>query len=134
MSNEELVRAGWDAVNARDLERHLRYYEPEVEFHSAITGPVEGGAPLHGIDAVRASLENTLATWDVFEGELRQFLDLPPHGLALALLRARGGASGVEMEQELFQVFSFAGERIVRLKNTLDAAEALEDLAAQIRS
>jgi ketosteroid isomerase-like protein len=133
VTHEEIVRAGWETLNARDLERHLLAYDPKVEVHSGIAGLVEGATPLHGVDAQRAGLENTFATFEVFAGEVRQFLDLPPHGLVVVWLRARGGASGVEIEQEFFQVITFAGERVVRIKNTLDAAEALEDLAAQLR-
>jgi hypothetical protein len=49
--NVELHRQANDAFNTRDVEAYIAFCDPEIELHSAVTGP--GPAVYNGHEGVR---------------------------------------------------------------------------------
>jgi len=67
-----------------------------------------------------------VGTWDDFHIDVEELTDLGEHVLARLRERGRGKGSGVEVERELFQLFTIRGDRIVRLRMYDTRPEALE--------
>jgi ketosteroid isomerase-like protein len=63
---------------------------------------------------------------DDFHMDLEELTDVGEHVLAKVCERGRGKGSGVEVERELFQLFTFRDDRIARLRMYQDEKEALE--------
>ena len=123
--NVEIVRRMHDAFARGDVEASLACFDSEIEFSTA-AGP--DTATYHGIDGVRQATRKWVGAWDDFHIELEGLTDLGEHVLARICERGRGKGSGVEVERELFQLFTFRDDRIARLRMYQDEKEALEAL------
>jgi ketosteroid isomerase-like protein len=69
--------------------------------------------------------------WDDYRVEVEKLIDFGEHVLAKTRHHGRGKGSGVEVEQEIFQLWTFRHDRVVRARMYYDEAEALE--AARLR-
>jgi ketosteroid isomerase-like protein len=124
--NVELHRRAVWAYNAGDIEGFIGYFDPSIEFHSAVTTP--GGAVYQGHDGIRRwhrDLE------DAFGGQLRiepeQYFDLGEHTL-MSYVDGRGRQSGVEVAMPQAQVATWRDGVTVYSKAYLRIEDALEDL------
>ncbi len=121
--NVETVRRMHETFARGDVEASLACFDPEIEFSTA-SGP--DTATYHGIDGVRQATISWVGTWDDFHIDLEELTDLGDHVLARICERGRGKGSGVEVEREAFQLFSFRNDRIARLRMYIDEKEAPE--------
>jgi len=122
----EVARRALAAWNATDLETLDDLTTPDSEFVPAIVGALDGG-PVRGIDAFRRFVAGVRDAWTepprVENGEFR------PVGEQVLLegrIVAQGRGSGVEVNQPFAAVISFDGDKISRIHNFLDPAEALD--------
>jgi ketosteroid isomerase-like protein len=97
--NVELLRKGIDAWNQRQVDRWLSYAAPDVEWLPAGPAAVERTI-YRGHDEVRAGVTAAWETWDVFELHESEARDLGDSTLWLGHVKMRGGASGIELDQE----------------------------------
>jgi ketosteroid isomerase-like protein len=123
--NEEIIarlRRSYEAYSRGDFDAAIEIAHPEVELV-----PPGGQAPLRGAEAVRAWMEP-----DAFASQDIEPLDFRIAGnkvLVRQHSRIRGAASGIEMEVELWVVWTLNDDGLVtRVENYLDhqKAEALE--------
>jgi ketosteroid isomerase-like protein len=126
MSKEhvEIVRRMHDAFARGDVETSLACFDPEIEFSTASGAD---SATYHGIDGVRQATGKWVGAWDDFHIDVEELTDLGERVLARICERGRGKGSGVEVEREVFQLFTFRDDRIARLRifeNEKDALEA----------
>jgi ketosteroid isomerase-like protein len=127
MSQENVETVGKliEAWNQHDTEQWLGYAAPEIEWMPAGPAAVEG-AVYRGREEVASGMEAVWETWDVFdfrEGELR---DLGDSVLWLGRVKMRGGASGIELEQE-FAIHSVVRDgKVTQVHTFLTWREALE--------
>lgn len=121
-SREELVRREFGRWNAGAREVDPRVVHPEVVVHSALTN-----AAYHGYDGVRRwmdEIDEQFADWHLSIGEFRDASE--GRLLMLGTVRLRGRASGVEFDQPMGWLLTFAGERVTDMRTIPDHAQALE--------
>jgi ketosteroid isomerase-like protein len=123
--NVEACRRVLEALGTRrDVDAGLPYFDPEVEFRSAIIGGAEGNA-YRGHDGVRAWMAESDAIWVDLRVDADEFRDLGDDVLMLGRLHAQGRESGVEIDSPMAWLFTLRDERIVRARGYLDPQEAL---------
>ena len=110
--NIELVRLAYDLFNRRDIEAFLDLADPEIEWHDHAafdTGPVRGR------EAVRAFIETGLEPWEAFRRDPEEIIDVD-NGRVLSVFRARakGKASGIELDVRAADLVTIKGGKFVR--------------------
>jgi ketosteroid isomerase-like protein len=125
MSNEnvDVVRRLLDAFNARDLDALLAIVDPEAEIES-LRAQLEGN-PYRGHDGVRQMLVDFDEDWASLEMVAEDFREKGDQVVVLARLRARGRASGADLDVPIGFVSSLRGGKISRCKTFSERAEAL---------
>jgi ketosteroid isomerase-like protein len=126
MSQEsvEIVRRLYDAFARADFEMALSYLDPEIEFSQPPEMP--GGGTYHGPEGVINGLAKWLGAWDDYVVQVQDMIDLGDQVMARTRHRGRGKGSGVELEQEMFDLVTLNGAKIVRISMYLNKAQALE--------
>jgi ketosteroid isomerase-like protein len=114
--NVEIVRS----FLAVELDEALTYADPGI-----VWNPVEESSA-QGHEAVRASTERWKSEWDDYELIPEGFVDLGDRVVATVRFRARGRASGVEVDARLYDVYTLRDGKIVRMDQFTDRSEALE--------
>jgi ketosteroid isomerase-like protein len=118
----DALRRTFEAFNRGDFDAAVAIAHPEVEFV-----PVGGQASLRGAEAVRAWMEP-----DAFEEQRIEPLDFRVEGKKVLVgqhTRARGAGSDINLDQELWAVFTFDDALLVtRIEGYLphEESEALE--------
>jgi ketosteroid isomerase-like protein len=122
-----LVRRMYEAINAHDfdegfglLAEDFEWHEPAQAFHSGMHS---------GREEIRQRLETQLEVFDEFAIEPEEFHERGDLVAVPVRQRARGGASGVEIEIRIGHLWTVRDGRIVRLDvfgAREDAVRALE--------
>jgi len=109
-----VVRALYAAINERDydagfalLAEGFEWVEPE---HSLLGGHHRGAAE------VRRAIETQLEVFDEFMIEPEEFHEHGDHVAVPVRQRARGGASGVEVEIRIGHLWTVTGGEVTRLE------------------
>jgi ketosteroid isomerase-like protein len=123
--NVNVVRRALEAFPRGDVEEMLTYMDPEGEWHSAIVGGAEGNV-YRGHEGFRRWYADSFESFEEIEGEWSEFRDLGDRVLALGQVRARGRASGVELDSPMGWVFTLRRGRVIKAEGFLSRAEALE--------
>ena len=121
--NVELMRAGVEAVNRRDIATALQGMDPGVRFEHRLAA-LQGS--FVGIDGVRrwfADLVEHFDSWWIYCDDIR---DLGNRVLALGTIRTTGKESGVETELPLAIVAEFTNGLITDYIDYGDREQALE--------
>ncbi len=126
MSREdmEVVRRSFEAWNANDWRALEAAYDPDV-----IADPPEGwpeGETAHGWNAVRVQFERLKAAWANERVQVEEVEQVGDRVLTQFRWVGRGKASGVDVAEPLWAVFTVRGARIVRLKYFLSRSNAVE--------
>jgi ketosteroid isomerase-like protein len=124
MSEEsrELIRREFDRWNAREREIDPQVIHHDVVVHSAMTA-----AKYHGHDGVRRWMTEIDDQFEVWHSSIDEFRDVAEERLlALGTIHFRGRASGVESDQPMAWLFTFAGGQVTELRTIPDHAQALE--------
>jgi ketosteroid isomerase-like protein len=102
----DALRRGTDAFNRGDFDAAMAIAHPEIEFV-----PVGGQASLRGAEAVRAWMEP-----DAFEEQRVEPLDFRIEGRKVLVrqhTQARGAGSGINLDVEIWTVFTFNDDLLV---------------------
>jgi ketosteroid isomerase-like protein len=102
------------------VDEALEYAAPDI-----VWNPAEESAS-RGYDAVRASFVRWESEWDDYEVRPEEFEPVGDRVLATVHLRARGRASGVEVETRFYDVYTVRNGKIVRMDQFTRRSEALE--------
>lgn len=126
--NVESVRRAVEAWNADDLDAFLAELDSEVEWHPAIQPGLEGRATVYrGPDGAREIWRQDRGeAWERLVNRPRELRDLGESVLALGHLDLTARRTGIEFSQEVGEVFDFRAGKIVRIRDFLTHAEALE--------
>ena len=104
----EFLRRGYEALQEGDLETFKELscerLGPEFEFHLVWDGRV-----LKGYEGTLEWLADTRETWKDYSQKVEEIIDLGQQVLVVLRISARGGGSGVPVEQELAVVWTFDG-------------------------
>ena len=131
--NIELHRRANEAFNTRDVEAYLAFCDPQIELHTAVTGP--GPAVYHGHDGVRR-WHTEIA--DAFGGEIRvepeAFFDVGEHTISFHVLHGRGRQSGADVATPAAHLCRWREGRIVYFRGYLQREDAFMDLGVSIET
>jgi ketosteroid isomerase-like protein len=124
--NVEIVEVWARAWNRGDRDAWLAPTHPEVEWSSAIQRQVEGTDRIYkGQAEVGRFWDEWHTLWDV-DIDISEARDLGDSVLVLAVFRAKGKGSGVEIEQSIGYLFEFEDGLIRKARAYLSPREALE--------
>jgi ketosteroid isomerase-like protein len=131
-NNLELARQGMDAWNRRDVDAMLEMSSPDLEFLPAIAVGVEGGGSIRGEEDFRRFFAGLTETWETFVIEAAELRDLGDHVLAVGRVRAKGRASGVELDEPIAAVIWLRDGRLQRMHTFLDHEAAVAAAGEQV--
>jgi ketosteroid isomerase-like protein len=128
------VRLGVEAYNRRDLDAVAIAYRPDLEYYpyrefveAALAEPC-----YHGPSGYRAYIAATYEVWgDDVRLEPTELIDLGERLVLLADMPMRAQASGVPLTQTYAGVSTLKDGRVIRQRDFLDRAEALEAVGPQ---
>ena len=124
--NVELVRSSLDGWNRGDVDAWLRAAHRDIEWISEVVTRVEGPEAVYrGTAEMRRYWEEWHSVWDLTI-EVSEIRDLGDTVLALARIRARGDASGIDLERPVAYVFEFHQGLARKVRAYLDPQQALE--------
>jgi ketosteroid isomerase-like protein len=123
--NIELVRDLLSAVNRLDADAMIARIQPDYEF-VPIMAALEGRV-YRGRDGIHQWLADMRSHWESFECCPEEYHDLGDRVIAFGHWRARGRASGVQVDgQPATWVAWVRGDRLYRWRTFTDREEALE--------
>jgi ketosteroid isomerase-like protein len=121
-SREELVRRVFDRWNAGERE-----IDPQVLHHDVVVHSQMTNATYHGHDGVRRFVAEIDDQFEEWHNSIDEFRDARGERLlALGAIHFRGRASGVEFDQPMAWLVTFAGDQVTELRLIHDHAQALE--------
>jgi ketosteroid isomerase-like protein len=121
--NVEIVRRLLDAFNDRDFEAMVAGVHPDVELES-LRAQLEGRA-YRGHEGVRQMLADFDEDWEFVQMDADEFRDAGDQVVVLGRLRARGRASGVDLDVPIGFVWTFREGMVVRGTTFSEQADAL---------
>jgi ketosteroid isomerase-like protein len=130
MSTEriELVKRGYEAWNSGDRSWVLEHMSEDVEWISPPEDPDPGTYRGH------EGVEQFWAQWRAAVGQLRftaeETIEAGDHVVVVARRSGRGETSGLEVSDQVIQVFTFEGEKCVLVREYYDRAKALREIGA----
>ena len=110
----ELVRTLYAAIDERDYDVGFALLSEDFEWLEP-TRSLNGGRH-HGCPAIRQAIEAQLDVFDEFAIEPEEFFE---HGDRVAVSvrqRARGGASGAEVEIRIGHLWTVRGGKVIQLE------------------
>jgi uncharacterized protein len=119
----EIARAGFEAWNRGDYEAWIGAFAEEAEFFP-IRSQLEGHA-YHGHEGLRRFIAEMFAEWERVRFEVDEILDAGEHLAAFGRMRARGRASGVDLDVPLSLVGTVRDSKITYARFYGDRADAL---------
>lgn len=126
--NVETVQRAIDAWNADDLDAFLAELAPDVEWHPAIQPGLEGKATsyLGHAGARKIWRQDRGEAWERLRNRPEELRDLGDSVLALGRIDLTARATAIEFSQEVGEVFDLRAGKIVRIRDFLTHAEAIE--------
>jgi ketosteroid isomerase-like protein len=122
--NVEIVRRIFDSWATGDFGAGMADLDPDVVF--VVRHPFPEAVETSGPDGIRKYMRGFLDNWRRYEVEARALRAASDTVVADAVQRGEGKASGIEMEQEFFMLFTFRKGKIARIESVLNEREALE--------
>ena len=125
--NVEAFKRGLEAGNRGDVETLLEVLDPDVTWRSALHSLLGGEATVYrGRDGVREMLRDLYEAFDEIHFEISEIRDLGDRLVTIGRSRARGGASGADVESPIGCVTEFKDGKAISIRNYLDPEEALQ--------
>jgi ketosteroid isomerase-like protein len=121
----ELVESAFQAWNRGDIEAFAGHLAEDVAWLEVSGRPEGEDAEMHGRARLRRSLESMLDAWESYRLELLQVHDAGHHVVAVVRERARGRASGVDVDSTWGYLITLAEGAIVRVEAYRNPAQAL---------
>jgi ketosteroid isomerase-like protein len=124
--NVELVRRAWEAWQRGDIDAQFEFWDRDIVWD--LTHFREWPESTYdGHEGVRRFLSEWLEVWDEYEVGLDETLATPDgRVMSLAWQRGKGRESGLVMEMEWAQIYTFQGHKITRIDNYDDRDAALK--------
>jgi len=125
--NVEVVQRWVDALNAADVAGFLDVWDHECEFFS-VTGSQMDGTPYRKHEGLRRYWKERMETWTELRFDVERILEGIGGDVVVAvgLLRGRGQASGVLIDQRLGVVFELRDRKIRICRSYSDPEDALK--------
>ena len=126
--NVEIVRRGYEAINAGDLERALALFDPEVEVRTGVDVPdFDFDDVYHGPEGFLRFHAKMAEIWDDLRWEPEEYI---PAGEDVVVVFIRfhgvGKSSGIPVTQAIGHVCTMRDGKLVRHVTYWDRSRALE--------
>lgn len=128
MTNEETIRAAYDAWTRRDVERIVELVHPDCVARP-ILGANLAANVYRGREGARRWFQDLHQEWETFETEVTGIEERGDRALCTFHVHARGRASGLVIDGELYHLIELRDSLIIRLdafRERDDAVAALE--------
>jgi ketosteroid isomerase-like protein len=122
--NVEVIRRALDAFNRRDWDAWIAMCHEDSELYS-LRAQLEG-RPYTGKEGLRRFIADQDEEWDYVRFEALEFRDGGEWVVVLCDFKARGSASGVELDFPVGVVFATREGKVSYARFYSDRAEALE--------
>jgi ketosteroid isomerase-like protein len=119
----ENIRKGLEAFNRRDAAAVMETCHPDVEL--VPVRAVFEGISYHGEEGLRQFFEDMDEEWTDMRADLDELREAGDQVVVLGRFRAKGKASGVEVDWPTAWVCDMRDGKTVRLQAYTDQAEAL---------
>jgi ketosteroid isomerase-like protein len=123
--NVEIVRRLVEAFNDRDLDAMAQHMEPRAELYP-LRAQLEGKA-YRGVEGVRQMLADFDQDWEFVRMDAEELREAGDQVVLLGRLRARGRASGVDLDVPLGFVWRLRDGKVVYARSFSEQADALRD-------
>ena len=123
--NVEIVRRGYQALNANGVEAALPFLDPDFQMEIS---PEVGPEPqtVRGHDGVRQWFSAASEVLEVLRIEPDELIDAGDRVVVPVRIIARGRGSGAESEQRVTQVWTLRDGRSVQMNSYIDRKAALK--------
>jgi ketosteroid isomerase-like protein len=122
-SNIRALQTMFDAFTKGDLAGALEGVDHDIEAEPSSTFP--GQEVYRGHEGVLRFFAMFFEAWDEYHAEPVEFIDAADDVVVVVHQRARGKGSGVMIESDMFQVWTFRGGKAVRVRVRDSREEAL---------
>ena len=126
---EELVRKGYEAWNSGDRSWVLEHMREDVEWITPPEDPDPG--TYRGHEGVQTFWEQWRAAVGQLNFKPEEVVSKGDHVIVTALRSGRGEHSGLEVSDRVVQVFTFEGDKCVRVHESYDRDMALREIGAE---
>jgi ketosteroid isomerase-like protein len=126
-SDIEIVRRAFADWSRGDLAAVLAVCDPEITLHD----PGRTGTSFQGHDGLMRFWQEWLESWDDYHIEPTEFVEAGGE-IFVAAGQAGRGRSGIEVGQELFQVFRLRGGKVVEWRIYADPTEARRSVGLDV--
>ena len=123
--NVEVVRALFEAWGRGGLDALAEFWDARIDWRAA-EGALDDAGPIHGVDAMRAYVQDWLDDFDVLRVEAEELIDAGEQVVAVQRISGRAKASGIETEIRYAVVYTIRHGKIVRGREYWERAQALE--------
>jgi ketosteroid isomerase-like protein len=123
--NVEIVRRAFDAFADGRIRDVIDGLDENVEMLGAMGG-LEEGEVIRGREAVARQLLPDSAVWAERHYEVQRFLEADDRVVALVHEHRRGRGSDIEVGAEMALIYSFRGNKVVRIEPYMSQSEALD--------
>jgi ketosteroid isomerase-like protein len=123
--NVEIIRRGTDAYNRRAFQEAVLYMDPEIEWDMSRVQVPEPGV-YRGFDGLLTFLSSWDEGWEAHVIDPEEFIDAGDQVVLISRQLGRGKMSGIDVEQQLAQVWTLRDKKIVRMTAYPSKADALE--------
>ena len=119
----DVARRGYACWAAGDYDGMLELTTPDFEFVPAIAAAVEGGS-IKGHDDFRRFFADLDETWETFRISADEICEVGGRVMGTGRLTAKGRGSELELDQPIYTVLWFRGDRIERMQSFLGREDA----------
>lgn len=129
VTKDELVRAAYDAWNARDADRLVAMTHADVEIAPLVVGLVSVG-PWHGHDGVRKLVADAEARWSRFEITCDEVSEFGDRAVAFVHVVVAAKPAGTSVSGDIAHLIEFEGDLVksfVAYRERDDAIAAAQD-------
>ena len=129
MTHEATIHPAYEAWSRRDVEALLERVHPDAEARP-ILGANVGTDVYRGHDGLRRWFKDLHQEWETFQTRVTRIEERGDRALCTIEVHARGRASGVVIDGELYHLVELRDGLILRLEAFRDRADAMRRLEA----
>jgi ketosteroid isomerase-like protein len=124
--NVEIVRRAWEAWVRKDNETALAMYDPKVQIDLTAVPHIGQSGVYFGLEGVQEHLRDMLASFEVMNTEVEEWIDAGERVIAMIHTYRRGKRSGVPVDRREAHLWTVRDGLLLRLQIFATRAEALE--------